>query len=53
MFALSHNGPAVFFQAEKWEERHLARKAHGVREQRGVNKGGMLRAMNNAGAWGW
>lgn len=35
---LSHNGRVVFFQAEKWEERHSARRAHGVLGQRGVNK---------------
>lgn len=25
-FCLSHNGRAVFFQAEQWEERHCARE---------------------------
>lgn len=30
MLELSHNGRVVFFQAEKWEERHSARRAHRV-----------------------
>lgn len=41
---LRHSGRLVFFQAENWEERHSAWRAHRVPTQRAVNASGMLGA---------
>ena len=48
LLELSHNGRVVFFQAERWEERHCARRAHRVLGQRGVNKRGVVGSVSKA-----